>query len=86
MATPKTWTADDVQLGKLTIMRDGSIIGVDRRYEFVDAQNDWIPAIKGRRLRVDVPWSEIPTNVQTALQTIDTWTYNQILLQEGMQD
>ena len=86
MATPKNWTAYDVELGKLTITRLGSTIGVERRYKFVDDQDDVIDDIAGGRLRVGVEWSSIPSNVQSALQLIDTWTYNQILALEGMED
>ena len=86
MATPKNWTAYDVQLGTLTLYPDGADIGVERRYKFVDDQDSVITDIAGGRLRVTVAWSSIPTNVQDALQLIDTWTYNQILAKEGMQD
>jgi len=85
MATAKTWTAADVELGKLTIYRNGSTLGVERRYKFVDSGDEVLTDIAGGRLRVDVEWSSIPSGVQNALLTIDTWTYNQILTQEGME-
>ena len=85
MATEKTWTAADVELGKLTIYREGSTIGVERRYKFVDSGDEVLTDIAGGRLRVDVEWSSIPSTVQNALLLIDTWTYNQILAQEGME-
>ena len=85
MATAKTWTAADVELGKLTIYRNGSTLGVERRYKFVDSGDEVLTDIAGGRLRVDVEWSSIPSGIQNALLTIDTWTYNQILTQEGME-
>ena len=85
MATEKTWTAADVELGKLTIYREGSTIGVERRYKFVDSESAVLTDIAGGRLRVDVEWSSIPSGVQDALLAIDAWTYNQILTQEGME-
>lgn len=86
MATPKSWTADGVLQGKLIITRQGSIIGAERRYKFVNDADEVLAQVAGGRLRVDVEWSSIPSGVQDALQAIDTWTYNLILAQEGMED
>ena len=85
MATPKTWTADDVRLGTFTLYPEGANIGVERRYVFVDDQDEVLTQVAGGRLRVTVAWSSIPSTVQNALLLIDTWTYNQILAQEGME-
>lgn len=84
MATPKTLTANDIEQGKLTIIRNGSIIHVERRYDFVDSSDDAIPEWAGGRIVDDIEFSTLPTNIQDALLTIDNWTYQQALLQEGM--
>lgn len=85
MATPKTLTADDIQQGKLTIIRNGSIIHVERRYDFIDISDDIIPEWAGGRIVDDVEFSTLPANIQDALLVIDSWTYQQALLQEGME-
>jgi hypothetical protein len=85
MATPKTWTAVDVGQGKLAIIRRGTTFQVERRYVFLDDADDVLEDVAGGRLGVEVEWSAIPSGIQDALLAIDTWTYNQILAQEGME-
>ena len=84
MVTPKTLTANDLQQGKLTIIRDGSIIHVERRYNFVDIANFAIPEWAGGRIVEDIEFSTLPTAIQDALSVIDNWTYQQALIKEGM--
>lgn len=84
MATPKTLTANDIQQGKLTIIRNGSNIHVERRYDFVDISDTVIPEWAGGRIVDDVEFSALPIPIQDALITIDNWTYQQALAQEGM--
>lgn len=92
MATPKSWTAYDLQQGKLTIHRFNHpdtgqpAIQVERRYRFVDDGDVVIYDIAGGRLLATVEIADLPAGVLSALQTIDAWTYNQALLQEGMND
>lgn len=84
MATPKMLTADDIRQGKLTFVRNGSIIHVERRYDFVDISDDIIPEWAGGRIVEDIEYTSLPTNIQDALMVIDNWTYQQALLKEGM--
>ena len=84
MATSKTWTAEDVKLGKLTIIRRGTTLAIERRYRFLDDADEVLESIAGGRVALEVEWSSIPAGVQDALLAIDTWTYNQALAQEGM--
>lgn len=88
MPQPKSWTATDLTLGKLTIIRDGSppTLTFERRYKFVDAQSDVIDQIAGGRIVVAVAWADLPQNIRDALTIIDTYTKDQALLQEGMND
>jgi hypothetical protein len=84
MATPKDLTAHDVVLDRLFIKRQGTAIIYERRYWYADIAGAIIEDLPSRRLSGTVEWATIPPDIQTALQTIDTWTYNQILAQEGM--
>lgn len=86
MAIPKSWTAADVALGKFSVMRDGTLLHVESRYQFEDDTGTVLTQIAGGKLVEDVEWSTIPTNIQDALLAIDNWRYNQILAQEGMED
>lgn len=86
MATPKTWTAEDVKQGRLTLTRrdEGGnvVILVQRRFEFLDAVGDPI-GLEGSFETV-VQWASIAQSIQDALLAIDQWTYDQILAQEEM--
>ncbi len=80
----KTWTATDLELGKLTIHRTPTELRVERRYKFKDSNGDILSQIVGGRLLVEEKFSEIPASIPAALQTIDAWTKQQALDQEGM--
>lgn len=83
----KTWTATDLELGKLSIMpQGGGVLQFERRYQFIDSNGDVLSQIAGGRVVESVTFASLPTNIQTALQDIDTWTKQQALIQEGMDD
>ena len=85
----KTWTATDLELGKLTINRNrvvSSTLRIERRYKFLDADGEVLEQIAGRSVLLDVEIADIPSDILTALQAIDTWTKNRALEQEGMAD
>lgn len=84
MATPRLITLTDVTQGRLYIdpVVDGSLT-VQRDYDFVsvDVLAGQIPT---RSFAASIPWADIPQNIQDALIAIDSWTYDQILAEEGM--
>jgi len=80
----KTWTATDLELGKLSLLRRGDEIHIERRYKFLDSGGVVLEQIAGGRYVDDIAISSLPSEVASALQTIDTWTKNQALAQEGM--
>ena len=90
MATPKTWTAHDIKQGKLTIYRTAHqqtgepSLCLDRRYEFTDQDNNVIDDITARRISVTIEIAGIPQEIADALQLIDSWIYQRILLKESM--
>ena len=81
---PKTWTATDLKLGKLTINRSGSTLQVERRYRFLDEFDEVLAQVAGGRLLLNVAIADVPADILSALQTIDNWTKQQALEQEGM--
>jgi len=80
----KTWTATDLELGRLVIhARDGEV-HLERRYKFLDSGGLVIPQIAGGRVVEDIPVASIPANILSALQELNTWTKDKALAQEGM--
>lgn len=86
MATSKSWTAVDIEQGKFTVLNVDGVLLVERRYQFTDKNGDVLTNIAGGRLTREVAASSVPADVLAALTTINNWTYNQILAQEGMED
>lgn len=83
----KMWTAMGLRLGplKITPQNDAdNTLHIERRYLFVGADDNVLTQIAGGRVVVDIPFAELPANIRSALQDIDTWTKNQALEQEGM--
>lgn len=80
----KTWTATDVVLGKLTIIRVGQDLTLERRYKFVDAEGAVLEQIAGGRVRETVAIVDIPPDILDALREIDAWTKAKALEQEEM--
>lgn len=84
--TDRVWIATDLELGKLTINRSGTTLRIERRYKFLDALADVIEQITMGRLLLKMEIGDVPVSILDALQTIDQWTKNQALVQEGMDD
>lgn len=80
----KTWTAADVILGKLTIIRAGQDLTLERRYKFLNDEGEVLEQIAGGRVRETVSVAELPADILSALQGIDAWTKTKALEQEGM--
>lgn len=84
MPTPKSWTAHDLQLGKLTITRLDDSLQIERRYTFLDSSRQPLTAIAGNRVVAIIQLTALPDTIKDALQQIDTWTKQQALTQENM--
>jgi len=80
----KTWTAVDLELGKLTIHRFGNNLQVESRYKFLDAQGEILAQIAGGRVTETVMIADVPANILSALQEIDAWRKTKALEKEGM--
>lgn len=82
--TDKTWTAVDISAGKVQLwVDDGSNLHIERPYCFVDASGEEVP-VGSRKMSVTAPWNDVPQDIKDALSTINTWTRNRILSDEGM--
>jgi len=79
----KTWVADDVKLGPLKITPRNGEIHLERRYVFT-LEGAELTQIAGGRVVADIALTALPAEILSALQTINTWTKNQALVQEGM--
>ena len=86
MVQQKIVTLADVTQGKLTITRAGTLLVVERRYEFIDGLGAPVPNVAGGRIVEEIEISTIPPDIISALTTIDDWTYNKALVKEGMND
>lgn len=82
---PKTWTAEDLEMGGLKINRVGDSLHIEQRYLFVNAGGDVIKQVAGGRVVRDVEWSNLPPGIQAALVDINAWTKAEALEQEGME-
>ncbi len=80
----KTWTAVDLKMGKMTIIRRGDTLSLERRYQFLDINGGVLEEIAVGRLNVSELIADVPATILDALQVLDTWTKNQALEQEGM--
>ncbi len=80
----KTWTATDLQMGKLGVNVIDGILYLERRYVFLDTNGDVLEQIAGGRVTDVIAWADVPANIKTALADVDTWTKNKALTQEGM--
>lgn len=80
----KSWVATDVDCGKIQIwLDDQGNLHLERHYVFVDAGGNEVP-VGDRHFKEARPWAEVPQNIRDALQTLDTYSYNQILEEEEM--
>lgn len=85
MPTPKNIQITDVEMGVLQItpLIDG-VLTINRTYKLLGNH----PALAGfpdQNLSRSLSWADVPQNIKDALVSIDQWTYNEILEQEGME-
>jgi hypothetical protein len=83
---PKVWTAADVRQGRLYIDppdENGDLL-VNRDYAYEDGLGDVMADFSTQSFTAFVPWASVPQNIRDALTLINTWTYTQILSDEGM--
>lgn len=80
----KTWTAVDVQAGKVQLWVDADArLHIERPYVFIDVDTQPLPM--GERLYAETTeWAEVPSSIRDALTAIDAYTRAAILTQEGM--
>lgn len=88
MATPKTITLNDLQIGKIILQMadDGSaILHVEGVYRFLDEGSIIVEEIEPRRVKRSIPWSQIPVNIQNSIVAIRDFLYASALADEDME-
>lgn len=90
MATSKTWTAHDLELGALKITRtlseaSNQAVQFEQRYNYEDDLGDILQGVAGSRLTDVMELADIPAGILTALTTINDWLYQRCLEKEGME-
>jgi len=88
MVTSKTWTARNLKLKTLKILRtvveEVPTIHFEQRYDYTNEDGTILQEVPGKRLVEDITISDIPSNVLSALSAVDKWLYNRCLEQEEM--
>ena len=73
-------------MGTLSIYVQNGVLYHNSPYQFIDDQSVVIPRLSGGRVTNEMPWANVPPNIQDSLLAIDAWRYGLALAQEGMQD
>lgn len=84
MATVKTWTAYDLELGALKITRTGTSLHIEQRYDYTDGSGGILVGVAGSRFVTDIELADVPQDIVSALATINAWLYAKCLEKEGM--
>lgn len=74
---------DGVELGQLVLNQEGTNIVLLRRYRLTDS-DVIVERLKPGKVAETIAIASIPANVLSALQTIDVWTRDKALAQEGL--
>lgn len=86
MATPKVWTATDLDMGVMRLAMVGSDLSVIQGYTFVDDQGATIEELPQRSLQITTPFSSLPENIRQALIALNNYMYQAALNREEMND
>ena len=83
--TEITWTvvADDYQYQPvlLNMNQDGASLHLVREYQYLTPDRELKPIYMDSALIQDIPWVDIPVDIQNALIFIDNYTKDQIRIQ-----
>lgn len=74
---------DGVKLGQLILNQEGNEIVLLRRFEITNA-GDVVTEIRPDKVSERILIANIPANILSALQEIDTWTEEKALIQWGL--
>jgi hypothetical protein len=80
--TTISWTveAEDKTYGKIELYytEDDGILHLIRPYTYITLDSNGKPRYTSSSLNQDIPWDNIPPDIQAALVFIDTYTKQQI--------
>ncbi len=85
MATPKTWTADDLKMGVIRLELINNTLSAMQGYTFIDDTGTEIEQLPKRIITANVLFSELSATIQQALIDINNYMYDLALSQEGME-
>ena len=85
MATPKTWTAEDIKMGAIRLKITDGILSAIQGYRFVNDAGDEIAQLPNRTASVNIEFTELPPPIRQALLDINNFMYGTALAQEGME-
>lgn len=90
----KQWIAKNIICGHIRLIRhpvtieEGGqaqdVLTIERAYNFVDVDNKNIGALVPQRLVKNLSWNNVPAELKTVFNKLDTWTRNQALKEQGM--
>ena len=88
----KTWEATDLKMGRIEFERtvieenDSEYPGIipTRYYQLMRPTGEVLTDMAGRGITMVVKWTELPVDIQGALQKIDAHTYQKAKEKEGL--
>ncbi len=85
MPTPRDITLSDIRQERLILREISGTIHWERAYVVLNSTGDPIGSLGKRTVSGDEVFAELPQAIKDALQTIDQFTYNAALVQEGIE-
>jgi hypothetical protein len=87
MATPKTITINDIKIGKISLQlsNDGLTLYAEGVYRYIDENSTEIEQLDPSRVQRSILWENLPQNIKDSLILINTFLYQQALIDEGME-
>lgn len=87
MATPKTITINDIKISKITLQlsSDGLTLYSEGVYRYVDENGTEIEQLDPSKVQRSVLWENVPQNIKDSLTVINTFLYQEALINEGME-
>lgn len=85
MATPRDITLADIQQERLILREISGMIHWERAYVVLDDTGNPIGSLGKRTVSGVEEFDLLPQAIKDALQTIDQFTYNAALAQEGIE-
>ncbi len=87
MATPKTISINDVEMGILFLYPlENGILTIRRDYTLVGSDQELLDAAGTFTLTRSADWGTLPTDLKNAIQFLNNYSYNEALDERGIGD